>query len=220
MKSIITIATVATLLLTSASPSWAQEGPNGIKLFSSSPSGVYSYALVASGGLKFLPIGGMPGDDTWIVLSGLSNVDGARLVGDLDDPTGNLGGKGTDCFFQVSFTDTSVTMTNLNALTCTISVDTPTPIGYLQVFTTSNSTIVGTVEFQLEDTNVGNGTISGTTQGQVPPLFAGAPNVPDCVQNNISDLERQFDGIGNAAKALGFRSVSALRKAVLSFCRS
>jgi len=58
-----------------------------------------------------------------------------------------------------------------------------------------------------------------TGSGFVPPRqFAGTPGSADCFGKSISTLARTYGGIADAASALGYASVTALRSAVASYC--
>jgi hypothetical protein len=47
----------------------------------------------------------------------------------------------------------------------------------------------------------------------------GTPGNANCYSNSLSALIRQYGGLGNAAVALGFRSIAALEAAIEQFCR-
>ena len=48
--------------------------------------------------------------------------------------------------------------------------------------------------------------------------FAGTPGAPNCQGVSISALARQYGGVNNAARSLGYPSVDALQSAIASFC--
>jgi hypothetical protein len=47
---------------------------------------------------------------------------------------------------------------------------------------------------------------------------AGTPGAANCQGDTVSSLARRFDGIDNAARALGFSTVAALQNVVRDFC--
>jgi uncharacterized repeat protein (TIGR03803 family) len=57
--------------------------------------------------------------------------------------------------------------------------------------------------------------------GFVPPVhFAGVPGAPNCTGVSVSSLAHTYGGLGAAAKALGYTSVSALQNAISAYCRN
>jgi len=49
-------------------------------------------------------------------------------------------------------------------------------------------------------------------------VFAGTPGKDNCHGWSVSDLAREFGGLNAAAAALGYSSVEALQKAIMTFC--
>lgn len=193
----------ALLAVAGAAPCWA----DGLTLYSSG-GGVFDYALTTSSGdgITFQP------NSDVIVLSGMSGVTGATLSGDL--AAGPAGGF-TNCGLHVTaVSSSSVTVSNSGfGVPCVFQG--PAQWGTLEVVATVAT--LGTVNFAL--LNTPNGTISGTTQGPAPPVFAGTPGYSNCVGVSVAALARQYGGISAAATALGYPSVRALQTDIKTYCQ-
>jgi hypothetical protein len=50
------------------------------------------------------------------------------------------------------------------------------------------------------------------------PTFHGVPGKANCTGQSISFFSAEFGGIGHAATALGFSSVTDLKNAVAAYC--
>jgi hypothetical protein len=48
--------------------------------------------------------------------------------------------------------------------------------------------------------------------------FAGTPGSEECYEKSVSNLARTFNGLANAASALGYSSVAALQAGIRAFC--
>jgi hypothetical protein len=48
--------------------------------------------------------------------------------------------------------------------------------------------------------------------------FAGTPGSEECYEKSVSKLTRTFNGLANAASALGYSSVAALQAGIRAFC--
>ncbi len=88
---------------------------------------------------------------------------------------------------------------------------------YASLIADANGNLFGTTE-QGGASDLGT-VFEVTGSGFVPPRqFAGTPGSADCTGKSISTMARTYGGIADAASALGYDSVTALRSAVASYC--
>jgi YVTN family beta-propeller protein len=66
---------------------------------------------------------------------------------------------------------------------------------------------------------VGNNPVSFGIFIQSAPRFAGTPGKASCHGRSVAALGQQFDGLNDAATALGYPSVSELQTAITTFCK-